>query len=438
MQLVALYKTFDGDEWIDASLASIYEHVDGIVMVHSDISWLGERGNTVADGALAWCLVNDKSRKVSHVRGEYRTQEQQYAAGVELIRDKWRDPVVLAVDSDEVWDRESLERARQQIADRPNIPAFRCSMHTYLKTPFYQVRPTFGEPTCFFSKPELLLESPRGCRANAAMLDNVWMHHYTYVRRSRDLVERKIRQSCHADGGEEIVPNWMEDVYDKLPDGYNLHAFKRWQSVWGGIKRIPWSEVPQATRESAFMSHFWPDGLLMDGERNELFRLAHGRRQAIDLGTFKGLSAVILGLACERCHTVDSYDDVMYGCVDSEYVQLYREHEQSEAENRMLFERFGNITLEHCATADAAESWTNGTVDVLFVDADHSVGGTLENVRAWWPKLTAGARIIFHDDNDIHPGVQQAIDMMQKELSVRRLELAPHSGSLAAFEKVGI
>lgn len=441
MHLLALYKTWDGEEWIEASLASIYDHVSSIVMVHSETSWLGERGNTVREPAMRWAEQHDREGKIHHVNVDCRSQEQQYAAGLDYIRGRLYFDAVLAIDSDEVWEGAYLEDGKEQVASDTKHQAYRCNMHSYLKTPFYRVHPPFGSPTVFFKKPELLTESPRGCRAEAMQLDTVWMHHYTYVRKSREDVWRKIQQSCQADGGEIIVENWLSNVYDHLPDGTNLHAFVRWRDVWKSITRVWWSDVPAAVRESEMMSHWWPMGLLIDGERNALFEIARGRRQVVDLGTFLGLSAVILSLAAERVYTVDAYEQVLstgsFANIEDpgQYERLLREHQQSLGKSRQLFDRFGNITAEQCDTAIAGHRWPRQDVDLLFVDADHSAVGTMANVQAWWSKLLPGARIVFHDNNELHPGVQEAIRELEAGGCVRRLQLGQHSGSLAAFEK---
>ncbi len=47
-RIVALYKTYDGEEWIEASLAGIYPHVARIVLVHSDTDWCGQKGGNRA------------------------------------------------------------------------------------------------------------------------------------------------------------------------------------------------------------------------------------------------------------------------------------------------------------------------------------------------------------------------------------------------------
>lgn len=438
MKLVALYKTWDGGEFVDASLVSIYDHVDAIVMVHSEVSWLGERGNTVKPAAVAWCEEHDKVGKVHHLDVEISNQEEQYAAGVEYLKRHDLGDVVMVVDADEIWESQYIENARRQIHDDP-YPAYRCNMHTYLKTPFYRVNPPYGSPTVFLTVPELLTESPRGSRAPAKQLSDVWMHHYTYVRESRELVERKLHQSAKGDGGERVVKNWMSGVYDRLPEGKNLHAFSRWRHVWERIEKITYSDIPPAMRSAKLLPLWYPmvslGEQLLEGEINAIQRLAKGRDQAIDLGTYRGLSAVALSLACRRVHTVDCYRDLPADYYsDTLEPKRWDNWTHTLEENRQLFDRHGNITCEAALTVDAAKTWNRGPVDVLFVDADHSEEGTLANVRAWLTHLKPGSRIILHDNTDINPGVMAAVAKMSESSLFRRLDPGPYSGSLAAFE----
>lgn len=442
MRLIALYKTWDGGEFVDASLAAVYHHCDAIAMVHSDVSWLGEHGNTVKPLAVEWCEKYDREGKVHHIDVSLTSQEAQYAAGLDYIANhKLPHDAILAIDADEVWEDQYLERACQQMTDNPFV-AYRSNMHTYLKTPFYRVHPPFGSPTVMFRDARQLLKSPRGCQSPALQFDNVWMHHYTYVRESRAAVERKLHQSCAADGGETVVANWMTTVYDRMPGGQNLHAFERWRQVWHHIEKIWLPDVPPAMRSAKQLSRWLPGtqlessgfASLMDGEQNALFRLAKGRRQAVDLGTYRGLSAVILGLACERVHTVDVYEDIVTIPGAKEYHELHRRSGHSLESTAALCDRFGNMTCEQSDTVGAAFTWQSGPVDVLFVDADHSEEATRANVEAWHPHLARGARVIMHDNNDMHPGVQVACNAMCNDQRFRCIEPGEFSGSLAVYE----
>lgn len=436
MRLIALYKTFDGGEFVDASLASIYEHCEAIVMVHSDVSWLGERGNTVRAAAIEWCNEHDQSGKVHHVDVSLGTQEAQYQTGLEYIsRHKLPYDAILAVDADEVWEDQYFEQAKRQISENPFI-AYRSNMHTYLKTPFFRVYPPFGSPTVFLRDPRWLLKSPRGCEAPALQLDNVWMHHYTYVRESRAAVERKLHQSCLADGGEMVVPKWMETVYDKLPFGENLHGFVRWRQVWERVDKVWLPDVPPAMRSASLLKQWLPQGQILAGEQAAIHRLAKGRSQAVDLGTYHGLSAAILSLACDHVHTIDAYEDVIGKgtFADTENPGRYDQmNGHSLLATAALCDRFGNITCEQNDTVDAASAWSD-PVDVLLVDADHSFDGTRRNVEAWVQHIAPGGRIIFHDDNDLHPGVQQAIQSYRQDSRFRFIEPGEYSGSLAVME----
>ncbi len=438
MKVVAIFKTFDGGEFVDASLSSIYNHCDDIIMVHSDVSWLGERGNTVRPLSLEWCSKNDKEGKVHHLDCELDSQETQYALGLDYIEQrKIQFDVIMAVDADEVWEDQYIENAKRQIHNK-HFASYRSNMHTYLKNPFFRVDPPYGSPTVFFREPKYLTESPRGCHAPAKQLSDVWMHHYTYVRETREDVERKLKQSCLADGNEEIVKDWMVDVYDKMPEGQNLHAFERWRRVWGRIKKTWKTDIPEAMRSAKLLSNWLPDGELLEGESNALYRLANGRNQAVDLGTYKGLSAAVLALACRHAHTIDCYEDLVDSFADTIDPNRYENRGGHSIENtELLASRYGNMTFEKNNTWLAAEDWTKRSanpVDFLFVDSDHSEIATRWNVNSWFKNMKPGSRIALHDNNEIHPGVQIVVREMESDHRFVKVDTGEFSGSLAAFD----
>ena len=82
------------------------------------------------------------------------------------------------------------------------------------------------------------------------------------------------------------------------------------------------------------------------------------------------------------------------------------------------------------------EVYSNRPDRVLFVDADHSYEGTRKNWMSWWPKLAISGLLVFHDDNEMHPGVQQVVRELNNNHLVRRVGLPETAGSLAAFTKV--
>jgi hypothetical protein len=58
-----------------------------------------------------------------------------------------------------------------------------------------------------------------------------------------------------------------------------------------------------------------------------------------------------------------------------------------------------------------ADQVKDGSLDFVFIDADHSYQGCLADIKAWAPKVKPGGLISGHDyESPEHPGVKQAVD----------------------------
>lgn len=58
-------------------------------------------------------------------------------------------------------------------------------------------------------------------------------------------------------------------------------------------------------------------------------------------------------------------------------------------------------------TTEVAETIEDGSLDFVFIDADHGYEGCLRDIKAWAPKVRTGGYVMGHD---IHfPTVQQAV-----------------------------
>jgi hypothetical protein len=255
-------------------------------------------------------------------------------------------------------------------------------------------------------------------------------------------VARKIEQSRLADkSGEVVVLNWMTDVYDRLPEGENLHYFVKHRQVWSRVEKLAWSDIIEPMRRAKLLSLWFPiecvGEQLLEGEMNAIQRLSAGREMAVDLGTFKGLSATLLAATCRRVHTIDCYRDLPADYhADILQPRRWDIWTHTLEENQAMFDRWGNITCEAGLTAEAAKSWRGPPVDFMFVDADHSEQGTLKNVYGWKKRMRPGGRILLHDNTDINPGVMAAIRKLQADQSLREIDVGPDSGSLWGCEVV--
>lgn len=84
-------------------------------------------------------------------------------------------------------------------------------------------------------------------------------------------------------------------------------------------------------------------------------------------------------------------------------------HAEHEAQCRKRMQMFGDrAMLLKMRTADAAAHVGDGTLDFVFIDADHSTEAVIADIAAWLPKLRETGWLIGHDVN--WGTVQKALD----------------------------
>jgi predicted O-methyltransferase YrrM len=67
------------------------------------------------------------------------------------------------------------------------------------------------------------------------------------------------------------------------------------------------------------------------------------------------------------------------------------------------------ITTIKSKSWEAAAAFEDGTVDFVFIDADHSYESVCKDIDSWLPKIKVGGIISGHDYNN-PCGVKQAVD----------------------------
>jgi hypothetical protein len=85
------------------------------------------------------------------------------------------------------------------------------------------------------------------------------------------------------------------------------------------------------------------------------------------------------------------------------------DHEAHEARTRARCAPFGKrATLLKARTVEAASGVPDGSLDFVFIDADHSEAGCRADILAWRPKLRPSGMLLGHDIN--WPGVLAAVE----------------------------
>jgi predicted O-methyltransferase YrrM len=132
------------------------------------------------------------------------------------------------------------------------------------------------------------------------------------------------------------------------------------------------------------------------GQLAELLRLARGRRRIAELGTATGWTTASLALAAPAAHVL-SADPV---------VQPHRERYLALAPASAR----ARIELVRATGAAAAAGAGDDPVDLLFIDSSHERDATIEEHRAWGPRLAPSAVVVLHDyGHPGFPGVEEAV-----------------------------
>ena len=258
MKVVGLVKTFGGTEFVEAAIESVYDFCDKIVFVHSTRDWLGEEGegNTVKPVVEAWANAHDTDNKIINLTGDWPAQATQYDIGYRFIKEHLECDWVMCFDTDEVWDYSNLETARQTLEKAVQYNAVGAWMHTYIKSPFYRVTPPEILKPTVFSRP--LFDTLIGIRGNGMMPrvvpDNLFFHHFTYVRYREADVMRKIQTTLLGD--QEDVPSctlidlekWKRDKWDRLPKARDFHTTKKFEKSWHACVKVRLSDLPPTVR----------------------------------------------------------------------------------------------------------------------------------------------------------------------------------------------
>lgn len=164
------------------------------------------------------------------------------------------------------------------------------------------------------------------------------------------------------------------------------------------------------------------DGMMPPPELLAMFKLAYlcpVDGDFVELGSWRGLTTSYLATACRargRGHVfaVDTFAGTR------EHNTRYKSVETSGTGTFDDFKR--NINKASVAdlvtpyigyTTEMAARHKDRKIALLFIDADHSYGGVKADFETWFPMVTTGGIVAFHDyamvDGDVHDYVNREI-----------------------------
>jgi len=144
-----------------------------------------------------------------------------------------------------------------------------------------------------------------------------------------------------------------------------------------------------------------------------------------EIGVFAGgLSSRLLDRPDLTLYMIDSWtasdNDSEYTKSGDYHANLTQDQQEKYYESTKRTVSFGGerAKIIRKSSVDAAKDIPDGSLDFVFIDADHSYEGCKADILAWKPKLKPGGLLSGHDyKNSEYPcfGVDRAVDEFSKE-----------------------
>lgn len=126
------------------------------------------------------------------------------------------------------------------------------------------------------------------------------------------------------------------------------------------------------------------EGWMAPGELEWLAHNAKEYSSVVEVGAWKGRSTAALLSSCKGTVTVvDHFKGSPNERATFHYEATYNDIHAQFMEN---VGSFPNLKVLRMDSIEASKQFSNGSVDMVFIDADHEYLSALNDIKAWWPK----------------------------------------------------
>lgn len=132
-------------------------------------------------------------------------------------------------------------------------------------------------------------------------------------------------------------------------------------------------------------------------EMDVLACLATDARRVVEIGVYEGSSAIVLSQALGSGSELHLVDPFLGG--GSALQPGWRANPTATrlAVRRATRQDGPTIHWHMSRSQDVGRSWTVGTVDLIFIDGDHSHEACREDWEVWHPHVSRSGAVAFHD-----------------------------------------
>ena len=363
-KIIALYNSLEEYDFVEASIDSIYSIVDKIV-------FLFPKTNEYHDRVKNYMIERDIDNKFIGLYENSDDSMDQQRIGVTWINQNIAEfDYILLISNNEIWDDKNIIKLLEELIKFPCYKsALNCHVFIYEKTPFYRRYNVLNKYPILLKKGIMSIEEVK-----TVILESVTYHKF-----------------------------FMGRDNDEKTFGISVES------------------LPKSMLNKPSMKKYFPDNRLSLGDMEVLYECSQGKDIVVDLGTFKGCSAVILSLGANKVFSYDIFEDflklkfdiskidtpkvrkdIQKVLINYDYIAYYENVKKLEQlySNLKITKNQGKNSYYH----------NKESIDLLFVDTEHDYHNIIDEFTAYKEKVKPGGLILFHDYSNHHPQVIYAVN----------------------------
>lgn len=181
-------------------------------------------------------------------------------------------------------------------------------------------------------------------------------------------------------------------------------------------------------------------GSVSAGDWEILANFAKDKDLVVELGTNTGTTAALLSYCARRVATIDVFDKLSLiedASQRATYTRSFENNKNTFNNVKDRLSKFTNVDVIQNSTKLALGLFEDASIDMLFIDADHSYTGVKNDYVAWHNKVRLGGHYVFHDVVDTFGVLDYYKHELTKDLTIREVTYQTSLlTSIKVFERV--
>ena len=428
--IIDAFMFFNEYDILESRLEYLYDTVDYFVIVESDITHSGKSKSlnyannidryrkyskkilyfplSIDASQYNWNIKSQRTESFSPQWAVENAQRNHISQAIKLFKD---DDIVIISDVDEIPNITAIKESVRQLNYVVNEEYALSLIQDMFYYNFNQKQVNSWSGSVVTTVKNMKQRGPQWFRSNRNTLSGIsnggW--HLSYWG-DVEHIKTKLNSFAHQEYNTEQY-NSIENIQSAIEQGKDLFGRLDNQFVKFDKNTLPKDFLLAFDKSYTVkhIPHFYKkiDGFFNDHDfifLRKMLEKFSGPAHFVEIGSYKGRSSSYMAV-----EIVNSGKSITFDCVDtwkgSEEHQQGQSFEDLDVVNNQLYEVFiqnmkpveGYYTAKRMSSVEAAETYSDNSLDFVFIDAAHDYDSVKQDIISWLPKVKKGGIISGHD-----------------------------------------